>query len=172
MLLRKDNYIMKQITMDEALKYTSPQPVSLISSVTPEGVTNLATVAWWTYLESEPAMIGFSMSKESYTCELITQSRKTALSIPGEAIAKEAGQCGIVSGRKVDKVRENNIELTDTAIKFPVHSRLAFICTIENMIDVGDCTFFICKVDEIFGDDNERQIFAWSGSDKLAPVKQ
>jgi flavin reductase (DIM6/NTAB) family NADH-FMN oxidoreductase RutF len=50
---------MNKITMDEALKYTSPQPVSLISSVTPAGITNLATVAWWTYLESEPAMIVF-----------------------------------------------------------------------------------------------------------------
>jgi flavin reductase (DIM6/NTAB) family NADH-FMN oxidoreductase RutF len=161
---------MNKITMDEALKYMSPQPVSLISSVTPAGITNLATVAWWTYLESEPAMIGFSMSKESYTCELITQSRKTVLSIPGEAIAKEAWQCGIVSGREVDKVSEHGIELTDTSIKFPVHSRLAFICTIEQMVDVGECTFFVCKVDEIFGNENERQVFAWKGADKLAPI--
>jgi flavin reductase (DIM6/NTAB) family NADH-FMN oxidoreductase RutF len=52
---------MNKITMDEALKYTSPQPVSLISSVTPTGITNLATVAWWTYFESKPAMLGFSI---------------------------------------------------------------------------------------------------------------
>jgi flavin reductase (DIM6/NTAB) family NADH-FMN oxidoreductase RutF len=156
--------------MDEALKYTSPKSVSLISSVTPEGITNLATVAWWTYLESEPAMIGFSMSKESYTCELITKSKKTALSIPSEAIAKEAWQCGVTSGREIDKVSKYGIELTDTAIKFPVHSRLAFICTVEQMVDVGECTFFICKVDEIFGDENERQVFAWSGSTELSVV--
>jgi flavin reductase (DIM6/NTAB) family NADH-FMN oxidoreductase RutF len=110
------------------------------------------------------------MSKESYTCELITQSRKTALSIPSEAIAKEAWQFGVTSGREVDKVREYGIELTDTSIKFPVHSRLAFICTIEQMVDVGECTFFICKVDEIFGNESERQIFAWSDSTELSAV--
>jgi flavin reductase (DIM6/NTAB) family NADH-FMN oxidoreductase RutF len=162
--------LMKKLTMAEALKKTSPHPVSLICSNTPEGVTNLAAVSWWTYLESEPPIIGFTMWKESYTWELVTNTGKVVISIPGHTISDEALQCGLVSGRDVNKAEKYGIKLVDAPIGYPVHSLLAFICTIENKVDVGECTFFICKVDEIYSNEDERQLFAWSGSEKLAPI--
>ena len=161
---------MNRITMAEALKNTSPHPVSLICVQTPAGVTNLTPVSWWTYLENDPPMIGFSIWKESYTCELVANSGKAVLSIPGEAIADITLKCGNVSGRDVDKVKEFSIDLVDAPVKFPVHSRLAFVCTLESKVEVGDCIFFICKIDDIFLNENERQLFAWSGSSKVAPL--
>ena len=161
---------MIKITMEEALQKTSPQPVSLICVQTPAGATNLTTVAWWTYLESEPPMIGFSISNESYTCEILADTGKAVLSIPGEAIANETLQCGCVSGREVNKAEKFSIELVEAPVKYPVHSRLAFICTFENKVAVGDCTFFICKIDDILYNADECQIFAWSGSEKLSPI--
>ena len=159
--------MMKSISINEALKYSSPHPVSLISAVTPEGITNLTPVAWWTYLESEPVMVGFSVGKENYAWELVTKNRKAVLSLPGEAIAKEALQCGSVSGRDVNKAEKFGIELVDAPVKYPVHSRLAFVCAVENMVDVGDCRFFICKVDEILFNENERHLYAVHGSSSL-----
>ena len=132
---------MKKITIDEALQATSPQTVSLICTQTPTGTTNLAAVSWWTYLESEPPMLGFSMSKESYTCEVLPSTGKAVLSIPGEDIADITLKCGNVSGRDVDKVKEFSIDLVDAPVKYPVHSRLAFICTLEKQVEVGDCIF-------------------------------
>ena len=161
---------MKKITMTDALKQTSPHPVSLISSQRPDGGTNLAAVSWWTYLESEPSYIGFTMWNKSYTCELVLKTGKAALSIPGEAIADITLKCGTVSGRDVDKVKEYDIKLFDAPVKFPLHSRLAFSCTVENKVEVGECVFFICKVDEVFFDESQKQIFAWGGSDTLAPL--
>ena len=161
---------MKQITFDEALKHTSPHPVSLISSLTPEGITNLATVGWWTFLESEPPMIGFSMANESYTCELLKKADKTVLSIPGKSIAKETWQCGIVSGRDVNKAEAYKIALKDAPIKYPADSKVVFICTIVNPVSVGECTFFICDVDEILYNENERHLYVWSGTEKLATI--
>ena len=161
---------MKSITIAEALQYTSPHPVSLICAETPSGTTNLAAVSWWTYLESEPPMLGFSMSKESYTCELVSNTGKAVLCIPGETIADITLKCGNVSGRDIDKVKEFNIELVDAPAKYPVHSRLAFICALENKVDVGDCVFFICSISDIIYNESERRIFAWGGSQKLAPI--
>ena len=161
---------MKKIDINEALQYTSPQPVSLICVQTPAGATNLTTVAWWTYLESEPPMLGFSISNESYTCEILVATGKAVLSIPGETIADATLQCGCVSGRDVNKAEKFSIELVEAPVKYPAHSRLAFICTIANKVGVGDCTFFICRIDDIIYNENERQIFAWSGSEKLSPV--
>jgi len=47
---------------------------------------------------------------------------------------------------------------------------LAFECTVENKVEVGECYFFICKVGDIYFDENEKQIFAWGGSSTLAPM--
>ena len=58
----------------------------------------------------------------------------------------------------------------DAPVRYPVHSRLAFICTVDSQIEVGDCVFFICKIDDIYFNENERQIFAWGGSGSLASV--
>ena len=163
---------MNRITMAEALKQTSPHPVALICAQTPAETTNLAPVSWWTYLENDPPMIGFSMWKESYTCELVTNNGKAVLSIPGEAIADITLKCGNVSGRNVDKVKEFSVDLVDAPVKFPVHSRLVFVCTLESKVEVGDCLFFICNIDNIFFNENERQLFAWGGSNKVAPLPQ
>ena len=161
---------MKKITFDDALAYTSPHAVALVSSLTPEGGTNLAAVCWWTFLESEPAMIGFSMANESYTCELVKGARKAVLSIPGESISVEAFQCGMVSGRDVNKAEKLGIHLKGGHLKYPVDSKVVFVCTLENPVPVGECTFFICSIDEILYNENERHIYAWHGSDKLAAI--
>jgi flavin reductase (DIM6/NTAB) family NADH-FMN oxidoreductase RutF len=161
---------MKPITFDEALKYTSPHAVSLISSLAPDGDTNLAAVCWWTFLESEPAMIGFSMANESFTCELLKKNGKTVLSIPGESIAEESFQCGTVSGRDVNKAQKYNIALVDAPVRYPANSKVAFICTVVNPVPVGDCTFFICNIDEIVCNENEQHLYAWHGSEKLATI--
>ena len=161
---------MEKITISEAQKYTSPNSISLICAKTPKGTTNLTAISWWTYLSNHPPMIGFAISKKSYTGELILNSGKAVLSIPGVEIANEAYQCGCVSGRDVNKAEKFNIILTNTAIKYPVHSKLAFVCSLENTTDVGDHTFFICKVDEVNYNCNEQQLFAWDGYSRLAPL--
>jgi flavin reductase (DIM6/NTAB) family NADH-FMN oxidoreductase RutF len=161
---------MEQITISEAQKSTSPNPITLICAETPTGIINLTAVSWWTYLANHPPMIGFAISKKSFTGELILSSGKAVLSIPGEAIAEEAFQCGCLSGRHTNKAEKLGIVLTETAIKFPVHSKLAFVCTLESSVDVGDHTFFICKVDDIFYNKNEEQLYSWGGYSKLAPL--
>jgi flavin reductase (DIM6/NTAB) family NADH-FMN oxidoreductase RutF len=143
----------------------------LISSLTPEGDTNLAAVCWWTFLESEPPMIGFSMANESYTCRLLKKNGKTVLSIPGETIADEAFKCGTVSGRDINKALEYNIALVGAPVKYPVNSKVAFVCTLVNTIPVGACTFFICNIDEILYNENEHHLYAWDGSDKLTTIR-
>lgn len=161
---------MQKINFMDAMANTSPKSVSVICTSAPDGTTNLTPVAWWTYLESEPPMIGFSMSKESYGGELVADTGKAVLSIPGAAIADAVFECGNVSGRDVNKAEKFGIALVDAPIKYPVHSRLAFICSLENKAIVGDCIFYICKVDDIFLNENERQLFIWGGSKKLGPI--
>ena len=161
---------MQKVTFMEALEKAAPQPVALICVPRADGSTNLAPVAWWTYLESEPPMIGFSMAKESYTCELASNTDRLALCLPGETIADEVLKYGSVSGRDVDKAKEYNIELTGEVIKYPVHSKLVYICTVSLRVVVGDCVFFVCDINEIFLDETQRHIYTMGKSEKLGPV--
>ena len=161
---------MEKITFTEALENTAPQPVALICVPRPDDSTNLAPVAWWTYLESEPPMIGFSMAKESYTCELASNTGKLALCLPGETIADAVLKCGSVSGRDVNKSKEYGIELAGEVIKYPVHSKLVCMCSVSQKVKVGDCVFFVCGIDEVLLDETQRHIYTISKSDELRPI--
>jgi len=161
---------MRKVAITEALENTAPQPVSLICTPRPDGSTNLAPVAWWTYLESEPPMIGFSMAKESYTCELVSNKGKVALCLPGEDIADKVLKCGSVSGRDIDKAAEYCVELTGESIKYPTLSKLVFICSVSQKVIVGDCVFFVCGINEILLDEKQRHIYTLEKSQKLGVV--
>jgi len=158
---------MREATIMEALGNSAPQPVALICVPKPDGGTNVAPVAWWTYLESEPPIIGFSMAKESFTCELASASDKLAVCLPDETIADEVLKCGLVSGRKVDKASEYGIELAGDSLKYPIHSKLVFLCTVNQRIPIGDCVFFVCGADNILLDETKRHIYTLTTSQKL-----
>jgi flavin reductase (DIM6/NTAB) family NADH-FMN oxidoreductase RutF len=161
---------MEKIIIQQAQKATSPNSISLICAKTPEGITNLTTISWWTYLANKPPMIGFSISKKSYTGELISKNKRAVLSIPGEALAEKVLQCGRISGKEVDKAKEFDIALTNTEIAYPVHSKLAFMCSLKQIADAGDHTFYICEVDDIFNNEDETQLYSWEGYSRLAPL--
>jgi flavin reductase (DIM6/NTAB) family NADH-FMN oxidoreductase RutF len=161
---------MREITFLEALEKTAPQPVSVICVETPNGGTNLTPVAWWTFLESEPPMIGFSLAKESYSCALASTDGKVAICLPGESIADEVLKCGSVSGRDVEKVKDFRIELAGEDVKYPAESKLVYISTVAQKVIVGDCVFFICNVGEILCDDTKRHIYTWGHSESLKPI--
>lgn len=165
---------MRNISLLDAARHTSPNPVSLICSRTSDGRTNLATVSWWTYLSLEPQAIGFAMMKTSYTGELVRENRELVLAIPGKPLAKAVMQCGSTSGRTQDKAKEFGItlaELPDCAIRIPVHSVVAMHCTLRDCVDVGDHYFYICDVRNVHAVADEPPLFAWKGYAKIAPAQ-
>lgn len=165
---------MKALSLIDSAKLTSPNPVTLICSKAPSGVTNLATVSWWTYLSLEPETIGFAMMKTSYTGEMVRASKQVVLTVPGEALAKQVMQCGSSTGRTKDKAKDFGIELkniSDCDIQIPVHSVVAIQCALREFVDVGDHYFYICDVENIYGDADENPLFAWKGYSQIAPAK-
>ena len=165
---------MNALSLIDSAKLTSPNPVTLICSKTPSGVTNLGTVSWWTYLSLEPETIGFAMMKTSYTGEMVRASKQVVLTVPGEALAKQVMQCGSSTGRTKDKAKDFGIELKnipDCDIQIPVHSVVAIRCALREFVDVGDHYFYICDVENIYGDADENPLFAWKGYSQIAPAK-
>lgn len=165
---------MKEISLPKASQLTSPNPVTLVCTQKTDGSTNLATVSWWTYLSFNPYMIAFAMAKPSYSGEMVRNSKKVIITIPGAELADIVMGCGSTTGRNTDKVTKFNIELTDvadSAIKIPVHSKVVIVCSLKEYHEVGDHYLYICNVEKVYGDETEEALFAWNGYSKIRPAK-
>jgi len=157
---------MNKISLPQASTLTSPNPVTLVCTQKPDGSTNLATVSWWTYLSFNPSMIAYAMAKTSYSGEMVRNNKKVILTIPGVAIADEVMGCGMSTGRDTDKIAKLGIEMQeipDSEIKIPLHSRVAIQCSLKEFVEVGDHYLYICNVENVYGNETEKALFAWNG---------
>lgn len=165
---------MNKINLPQAAKLTSPNPVSLVCTQKPDGLTNLATVSWWTYLSFNPNMIAYAMAKTSYSGEMVQNSRKVILTIPGAELSEAVMGCGSTTGRNTDKVAKFGIELAEvegSSIKVPVHSRVAIVCSLKEFYETGDHYLYICDVEQVYGNEAEEAVFAWNGYSQVRPAK-
>lgn len=164
---------MEKISLAEAAKLTSPNPVTIVCTQKPDGTTNLATVSWWMYLSYNPDMVAFAMMKTSYSGEMVRNSKKVVLTIPGAEMAQAAIQCGTSTGHDTDKVEKFGIKmqsLPSCEISVPLHSRAAIQCSLKEFIETGDHYLYICNVEQVFGNAQEEAIFAWNGYAEIRPA--
>lgn len=165
---------MEKITLPKASALTSPNPVTLVCTLKPDGGTNLATVSWWTYLSFNPEMIAYAMAKTSYSGEMVRGNKKVVLTVPGAEIADVVMGCGTSTGRDTDKIAKLGIgmqELPGSEIKIPLHSRVAIQCGLKEFVEVGDHYLYICTVEQVYGDQSEEPVFAWDGYARIAPAR-
>lgn len=165
---------MTEISIAQASVLTSPNPLMLVCTQAPDGITNLAPVSWWTYLSFRPGIVGFAMSKASYSGELMRQTGHVVLAVPSSELSKEVKACGSVSGRNAKKAEQFSISLKcvpSTSIQIPEHTRLALFCQLENTIEAGDHILYICSVKNTYGDPSKKALFAWNGYSDLRPVE-
>lgn len=161
---------MNKISLPQASTLTSPNPVTLVCTQKPDGSTNLATVSWWTYLSFNPSMIAYAMAKTSYSGEMVRNNKKVILTIPGAVIADEVMGCGMSTGRDTDKIAKLGIEMQeipDSEIKIPLHSRVAIQCSLKEFVEVGDHYLYICNVENVYGNETEKALFAWNGYSEI-----
>ena len=93
---------MKKIEIASAPVYTSPNPITLICTEKPDGTTNLATLAFWTYASTAPGKIVFSLNKGAYTLELLESNKEVVVAVPGMELVNALIGCGTSSGRDVN----------------------------------------------------------------------
>ncbi|MBQ5799277.1 MAG: flavin reductase family protein [Oscillospiraceae bacterium] len=164
---------MQKINLPKASIMTSPNPVVLVCTQRPDGETNLATVSWWTYLSYNPYTVAFARAKTSYSGERVRETKKVNIAVPGAVLAEAVMGCGSTSGHDTDKVAKFGVEMMDvegSEIKVPVHSRVVIQCTLKEFHETGDHYLYICDVDEVLGNEDEKALFAWNGYAKIAPA--
>lgn len=152
---------MDKITINEVQKLASPGPVSIICTETLDGGTNLAPVGWWTILSYNPGIIGFAMAKTSYSGEMVRRTGNAILSIPGEELKDVVMSCGTTTGRDTNKAEKFGIkllEIPNSTIQVPIHTRLAVKAILTQTVEVGDHYLYICSVEQSYADEKEKPL--------------
>ena len=166
---------MNKINLPKAAQITSPNPVTLVCTQKPDGSTNLATVSWWTYLSYNPDMIAYAMAKTSYSGEMVRQNKKVILTIPSDKIVDAVLGCGSTTGRNTDKTAKFGIEMQKvdgSDIRIPAHSALAIVCNLKEFVETGDHYLYVCNVEQVYADEQEKAVFAWNGYSEIGSAKK
>ena len=58
-------------------------------------------------------------------------------------------------------------EVDGCSIKIPEHSRLALVCSLKEYHETGDHYLYICNVEQVYGNPEEKALFAWKGYSQL-----
>lgn len=166
---------MKKLSLPKASRLTSPNPITIICTQKPDGSSNLATVSWWTYLSFNPGMVAFAMAKTSYSGEIVRNTKKVVLATPGVEMTQAVIGCGSTTGRNTDKVAQFGIpmqSLPECDIPIPLHSRVAIVCHLREVVETGDHYLYICEVEQVYGNESVEAVFAWNGYSQICSAQQ
>lgn len=145
---------MKELNIFEATALTSPNPLTLICSEKEDGTTNLAPICFVSYLSFDPPMIGFAAGKKAHTGERVRATGEVIITVPGESLSQAVMSCGSSTGSTTDKATEYGIEMAEVAgsnIKIPADTKVAFIATLKETVDVGDHYLHIATLKASWG---------------------
>lgn len=166
---------LQKIEAATAPTMTSPNPMTLICCETPDGATNMATLAFWTYLSFDPGMMAFSLNKGSFTGECVRENGKVVLVVPGEELLPALISCGTSSGRDTNKVEKFGIAMEaveGTSIQVPAHAKMAIVAHLRETVDASDHILHICEIDQVLADESEDALFSWNGYAEIAPARK
>jgi len=138
---------------------THPSPVVLVSTISKDGINNIAPFAMFMNCSTKPHMIALGISPISDTYKNIIDTNEFVVSIPNEEILKEVYQ----SGNKYDP-EENEFDITgltpyksnNVKASRVMESAVNIDCTLESHTESGNHYIVVGKV---IGVDMEEDLF-------------
>ena len=127
----------------------NPVPVVLITSQNSEGKANVFTVGWIGTACTKPPMVTVAIRPERLSYDYIKESGEFVINLPPAAMTKKVDYCGVVSGRKVDKLKELKLELEASQMvsapsltQCPVNIE----CKVKSITPLGTHDLFLAEV--------------------------
>ncbi len=147
-----------------------PKMVFFVTSIDKSGKPNVMTCAWATPVSEEPPIVIVCISKESYTAELIRQTKEFVINIPTKKLLKALWTCGKTSGRDTDKFRKAGLKIMDAKKVGPpaVAGCAGYIeCKLWKTVDAGECHVFFGKVLSAYADEIYVEKGLWKGNAEI-----
>ena len=133
-----------------------PKMAFFLTSLSKKGKPNVMTCAWAMPVSEEPPIVIVCVAKESYTSELIKQTKEFVINIPTKKLLKALWICGKTSGRDIDKFKKAGLKTVKAKkVKPPVIKGCAgyIECKLKKAVDAGECYAFLGSVVSAYADD-------------------
>lgn len=145
----------------------NPTPVVLVTSINKEGKTNIFTAGWVSTVCTREPIIAIGIRPERLSYEYIKESGECVINLPTENMVKIVDYCGVVSGKKEDKIKHFNLNLLKgVSVSTPSleDSPVALECKVRSITPLGTHHLFLLevlniKVDESLLDKNNKICF-------------
>ncbi len=126
-----------------------PSPLVLVTAIDSEGKANIITLTWAANLCSKPPIIGIGVGSESYSCNLIGESKEFVVNIPPTKLLPEVEFCGETSGKDVDKFARTKLTpIPSKKVKPPAIKEcpMNIECKVLQQIKLGMQDLFLGEV--------------------------
>lgn len=132
-----------------------PKMAFFLTSISNTGKPNVMACAWATPVSEEPPVVVVCVSKESYTAELIKQTKEYVINIPTKKLLKALWICGKTSGRETDKFKKAGLKYSKAKkVKSPVIDECIghIECKLWKTVNAGECYAFFSRVLSAYAD--------------------
>lgn len=99
----------KDFLLSKVYQLLEPGPVVMISTFH-KGKANIMTMSWHMMIEFEPPIVGCVISNQNFTYEIIKKTKECVINIPSVELAEKVVGIGNISGAKVDKFKEFQLQ--------------------------------------------------------------
>ncbi|GAA0114580.1 flavin reductase family protein [Clostridium senegalense] len=140
----------------------NPTPVVLVTSKNREDKINVFTVGWISTVCTKEPILAMGIRPERLSYDYIKESKECVINLTTKDMVKMVDYCGVVSGKKIDKIKHLGIKLND-AVKINTpsleESPVALECKLKSITPLGTHDLFLLevinvKVNEDLIDDN------------------
>jgi flavin reductase (DIM6/NTAB) family NADH-FMN oxidoreductase RutF len=145
----------------------NPAPVVLVTSKSSSNKINIFTIAWVSTVCTKDPIIAMGVRPERLSYTYIKESGECVINLPTKDMVKIVDYCGVVSGKKEDKIKHFDLEL-NKGIKIATpsleKSPVALECKVKSITPLGTHDLFLLevlnvKVDENLLDSNNKICF-------------
>ena len=143
---------------DAVKRMSRPSRLVLAVSKPKDRPANIITLGWFMRTSIKPQMFAISVGLTRYSHEILSENRNFVLAVPSINMAEQTMQCGVQSGRDVDKIKEFNIKTNMgklTSIPILTDAVANFECKTITQVRSGDHTIFVGEVK-----------YSWQNDDK------
>ncbi|WP_461204532.1 flavin reductase family protein [Clostridium sp. DL1XJH146] len=130
----------------------NPVPCVLVTSRNKEGKNNVFTVAWVGTVCTKPPVISISVRPERLSYEYINNSGEFIINIPSTNLNKAVDYCGVVSGRKEDKLAKLKLNLcqgNSVNVGYIDECPISLECKVKQVIKLGSHHMFLADVKNV-----------------------
>ena len=141
-----------------------PLPVVMVTVADEAGNDNIITVAWAGTVCTNPPMVSISVRPERYSYTMLCDTKEFVINLTTEKLVRATDNCGVKSGREVDKFKETGLTREKAEfVKAPMirESPVSIECRVTEVKKLGSHDMFLAEVlavhaDEEYMDENNR----------------